>query len=76
MGQQEVFELLKNKRLSGDDSFYSIADIRKMVMSNPSDTNSVETVSRSIHRLYFWGLLDRKNFEFRFKKTKFDNSMI
>ena len=76
MGQQEVYELLKNKRLSSDDSFFSIADVRKMAMSNKSDTNSLETISRSLSRLHFWGLLERKNYCYRFKKSKFDDSLI
>lgn len=76
MGQQEVYELLKNKRLSGDDRFFSISDVRKIAMSNHSDTNSLETISRSLGRLHFWGLLERKNYCYRFRKSKYEDSLI
>ena len=76
MGQQEVYEILKNKRLSGEDRFFTIADVRKIAMNNKSDTNSLETISRSLSRLYFWGLLERKNYCYRFKKSKCEDSLI
>ena len=76
MGQQEVYEILKNKRLSGDDRYFSIADVRKIIINNPSDTNSVETVSRSLERLWYWGLLERKHYTYRFKKSRLDQSSL
>lgn len=76
MGQQEVYDLLKNKRLSGEDRFFSIADVRKMALNCKSDTNSLETISKSLARLHFWGLLERKNFCYRFKKSRNEDSLI
>ena len=68
MGQQEVYELLKHRRLSGDSRYFSVVDIRKMVIDSRSDTSSVETVSKSLNRLWCWGLLERKNHTYRFRK--------
>ena len=76
MGQTEVYDLLKNKRLSGDDRFFAITDIKKMFINCPSDTNSIKTVSDSLLRLYNWGLIESKNYEYRFKTSKIDNSLI
>ena len=69
MGQQEVYELLKNRRLSGDDRFFSIKEVRKMVIESHSNTNSVETVSRSLERLWYWGLIEKRQYTYRFKKS-------
>lgn len=76
MGQQEVYELLKNKRLSGDDRFFSIAEIRRMVIEQHSNTNSVENVSRSLERLWFWGILEKRNYTYRLKKGVLEQSNL
>jgi hypothetical protein len=76
MGQQEVYELLKNKRLSGDDRYFSIKDIRRMVLDSHSNTNSVETVARSLERLYNWGLLEKKLYTFRLRKSALEQSSL
>jgi hypothetical protein len=76
MGQQEVYELLKNKRLSGDDRYFSIKDIRRMVLDSHSNTNSVETVARSLDRLYHWGLLEKKLYTFRLRKSSLEQSSL
>jgi len=33
VGQIEIYELLKNKRLSGDDRFFTVPEIKKMLRS-------------------------------------------
>lgn len=80
MGQHEIYELLKNKRLSGDDAFYSVSQIRKFILDNADDTNSVENVSRVVNRLHYWSILDRRTFEgvykYRVKKNIFENSVL
>lgn len=76
MGQQEVYELLKNKCLSGDNRFFSIKDVRRMVLDNRSDTNSVETVSRSLERLYYWGIAEKRNYTYRLKKSSLEQSSL
>lgn len=76
MGQQEVYELLKNKRLSGDDRYFSVKEVRIMVMDSHSATNSLENVSRSLERLWFWGLIEKKDYKFRLNKKALEQSNL
>lgn len=80
MGQQEIYEILKNKRLSGDDRYFSVLQLRKYVLDNPSDTISPAYVSKAVNRLYLWGIIERKkckNFHaYRFKKSILENSLL
>jgi len=52
-----VYELLKNRRLSGDDSFYSLAQIRKMLSDNGISLES-SSLTDNVRRLKRFGYLD------------------
>lgn len=80
MGQQEVYELLKNKRLSGDDRYFNVAQIRRMSIDFPDDNNSTLTIRKSLDRLNYWGIVERKTitgiYHYRFKKSVLDQSSL
>ena len=52
-----MYELLKNRRLSGDDSFYSLAQIRKMLSDNGISLES-SSLTDNVRRLKRFGYLD------------------
>jgi hypothetical protein len=39
MGQIEIYELLKKKRLAGDDSYFPVARVRKMLRAEGKPEN-------------------------------------
>lgn len=70
MGQSEIFELLKNKRLSGDYSYYSCEQIRKM-LKNKDVSSKRNSVNNSIMKLRLFGYLDEKILASRKRNTKY-----
>lgn len=61
MGQIEVYEYLKNKRLKGDDDYYSVDEIRKGLKEQEyNGSNSYRNVSASCIQLEAHGYLDVK----------------
>ena len=57
MGQSDVYELLKNKRLVGDDSFFSSRQIQKM-LSDRGIIVSDANLSLNLRQLRRFGYLD------------------
>lgn len=78
MGQHEVLNILKNKRLSGDDNYFAVAQIRKLCLDREDEVGSLETISKVVSRLNRWGLLDHRTFDgvsrYRVKKKVFEDS--
>lgn len=60
MGQIEVYELLKNKRLSGDESYFSVSEIEKMMRDAGYTNGCIKSVRASVLSLYDYGYLDSK----------------
>lgn len=77
MGQQEVYEILKNKRLAGHEDFYSVSQIRKFCIEKNDGITSVENTGRVVRRLNRWGILDKRTIDdvekYRFKKKLFED---
>ena len=59
MSQSDVFELLKFKRLIGDDNYYSSIQIRKMLKSKGIFIGSA-SLNNNISSLRIFGYLDMK----------------
>jgi len=57
MSQSDVYELLKNRRLSGDDGFYSLAQIRKM-LADSGVSIEISSLTDNVRRLKRFGYLD------------------
>jgi hypothetical protein len=76
MGQQEVYELLKNRRLSGDDRYFTIREIKGMLLDKDSETNGIPYVSRALERLWYWGIVEKKNYAFRLRKSVLEQSSL
>lgn len=62
MGQQDVYDYLRGKRLINDDSYYSVKEIYLALKScNP------KSISESIKKLYLGRFLERRLYDGRFK---------
>lgn len=59
MGQDDIYILLKNKRLSGDSSYYSVKDIRIMIRESGKVLTKA-SVANNIMKLRIFGYLDMK----------------
>lgn len=57
MGQSEIFELLKSKRLGGDDSHFSVQEVRKM-LNDKGLPNYTDKVSGDLKTLWYYGFLE------------------
>lgn len=69
MGQGEIFDLLKNKRLSGIHTYFNQEQIRKMLKETGFLCRR-QSVNNSLGRLRLFGYLDEKIFAKRYSKTK------
>ena len=58
MGQIEVYNYLKNKRLSGDVSYFSVAEIEKGLREKGYGNGTVQTVRGSLVKLEYWGYVE------------------
>ena len=71
MAQSEIYELLKNKRLSGDDSFFTAEQIRKMLKDKGVIIASPSLLF-SLRRLRNFGFLEynitSKKIDLRYNK--------
>lgn len=59
MGQQEIFELLKNKRLSGDEKYFSTQDVRKLLCEKDV-SHYTDKISKDLKILWYFGFLELK----------------
>lgn len=59
MSQSEIFELLKNRRLSGDENYFSSEQIRKMLIDKKISMYK-HRVSSGLTNLGRWGFLEVK----------------
>lgn len=77
MGQIEVYAFFKNKRLSGNNNYFTVDTVRKELRSKGLDY-SRSVINDDVKKLYWFGYLEisnkvlkvlgRKNFEsFRLK---------
>jgi hypothetical protein len=58
VGQIEIYELLKNRRSAGDDRFFTVPQIRKMLRASGKAENSFTGLQAS--KLEAWGYLEWK----------------
>lgn len=79
MGQAEIYELMKNKLLSGDNSFYSCEEIYKE-LKYKIDFGNIVNMKRAISRLYYWGSFEKKKYDnipkYRLKKKLLDSDYL
>lgn len=77
MSQNEVYEILKDKRLSGDDRFFNQQQISKYVLDGVLSKRfvgsaSVEIINKDLKRLHQWGIVEKCNIKnathYRIKK--------
>jgi hypothetical protein len=54
MSQEQVFNFLKNKRLSGDDSFFTYAEIQDGINTDK------ESIRKDVIKLLLYGFLESK----------------
>lgn len=59
MGQSEIYELLKVKRLSGDNSYFSTSQIQKMLNGKGLGTTT-NCINNSLSKLRMFGYLDMR----------------
>lgn len=64
MSQNEIYSILKNKRLSGDDRFFSQAQITSLILDGKISNDLVgshtsQCVNRDLNRLHSFGLLEK-----------------
>lgn len=57
MGQSEVFELLRDRRILGDDKFYSQSEIYKLMISLERPV-SRSNLFKDLRKLSMFGYLD------------------
>ena len=77
MSQNEIYIILKSKRLSNIDTWYSQSMISKMILEGHITMTTIgspdkASVSKELKRLYDWGILERcyikGTFYYRLKK--------
>lgn len=59
MGQHDIYMLLKNKLLSGDQSFYSSRDIQRM-LNGKGVTVGIDSINTCLVKLRTFGYLDMR----------------
>lgn len=59
MSQNDIYDLLKNKRLSGDNSYYSVQDIKKM-LNGKGIIIGVDSLNSNVVKLRVYGFLDMR----------------
>jgi hypothetical protein len=59
MSQDDVYICLKNKRLSGDDSYFSVREIMRMLNGKGIEV-SLNSVSNSLLKLRMFGFVDMR----------------
>jgi len=69
MGQSEIFNLLKQRRLSGDTEYYSAEQIYKM-LKDQDEGRTISSITVSIQKLRLYGYLDIKIKNFYRKHNK------
>lgn len=55
MGQTEVYFFLRNKRLSGDEGYFSCSDVEKALRDKGFTNGVIESTRRSLVKLELWG---------------------
>jgi hypothetical protein len=59
MGQHDIYMLLKNKLLSGDQSFFSCREIQRM-LNGKGLTINIDSINTSLVKLRTFGYLDMR----------------
>ena len=59
MGQHDIYMVLKNKLLSGDQSYFSCRDIQRMLNGKGISINT-DSINTSLVKLRTYGYLDMK----------------
>ena len=59
MGQHDIYMLLKNKLLSGDQSYFSSRDIQRM-LNGKGLTINIDSINTSLVKLRIFGYLDMR----------------
>jgi hypothetical protein len=60
VSQNDIFELLKERRLMGDVRFFSALDIRKLLRDNGCCDDEA-CIYQNLKKLRFWGYVDVKD---------------
>jgi len=60
MGQSEVYKFLLDKRLSGDEGYFSCSDVEKGLRDKGFTNGVIESTRRSLVKLELWGDADIK----------------
>lgn len=60
MGQIEVYELLRSRRLTGDDTWFSVSDVEKLMREAGYTNGCIKNVRASLLTLYEYKYLDSK----------------
>lgn len=77
MSQNEIYTILKNKRLSGDDRFFCQSQISKIILEGKINdvfigSYNIDTVNRDLKRLHDFGMLEKNTIKgikhYRLKK--------
>jgi len=55
MGQTEVYVFLRDKRLMGDEEYFSCCDVQKGLRAKGYTNGIIESVRRSLVKLELWG---------------------
>jgi len=70
MGQQEIILWLRDRRLCGDESYWSVKEIEQAIINDVRSHGSGGGVWRQINKLYAYGFLeidDESRFRRRFR---------
>lgn len=59
MAQSDIYDLLKNRRLCGDDSYYSVRDIQRMLNGKGISVGN-DSVNNNVLKLRVFGFLDMR----------------
>jgi DNA-binding transcriptional ArsR family regulator len=60
LGQVEVYQLLKDMRESGDDRFFSVNEICKLMKNKGYTDGVIEGLRKHLLKLYYAGYLEDK----------------
>lgn len=69
MSQSDIYQLLKDKRLSGDFSYFSCERIRRMLRDKGLSSERC-SVSNQVARLRLFGYLDEKILVGKYRKRR------
>jgi hypothetical protein len=80
MGHTEIREYLKNRLLKGDESYYSVSQIRSHFIDHPNQYVSIKNISINITWLKGMGQLESKKVDgiyyYKFNKSALEQSSL